>query len=187
MIINIFKLVLKSPKTGWEILSSLEPTHAKTNVGHKIVLLISIIAGLLSFTGIIIHHNESVNLAFRYFGFSSLKWIISLYAASFVISKLSKGFKGNLLYSNTLIVVAVCASFLVVFTSLIYIFPTAKVVLYALSALGAIYLYYAFTALSGVSKERVPGFLLISLLIFALLVFFSEMILVVIFSIPVHL
>lgn len=113
--------------------------------------------------------------------------MISLYIASYAISKLSKGFKGNLSFDRTLVVVPVCASFLVLFSSLTYLVSTAQVILYFLSAIGVVYLYYAFVRLSGVPKERVPGFLLISLLILALIIFIMEMVLVIIFSIPVHL
>ncbi|MDY0254961.1 MAG: hypothetical protein RBR30_11195 [Tenuifilaceae bacterium] len=185
MIVNIFKSILKSPKTGWEVLEN--PSNTSKNVGLRIIILFSFIAGLLSFAGIIIHHNESASIALKYFGFTSLKWILSLYIASYAISKLSKGFKGNLSFDRTLVVVPACASFLVLFSSLTYLVSAAQVILYFLSAIGVVYLYYAFVGLSGVTKERVPGFLLISLLIFALIIFIMEMVLVIIFSIPVHL
>lgn len=185
MVFNIFSSILKSPRTGWEALD--KPIGESKSIGGRIIILLSIIAGLLSLGGIVVHHNESVNLALRYFGFTSIKWMLSLYFASYAISKLSKGFKGNLPFDKTLVIVPVSASFLVLFSSLTYLIATAQVILYFLSAVGVVYLYYAFVGLSGVPKERVPGFLLISLLIFALIIFILEMVLVIIFSIPVHL
>jgi hypothetical protein len=83
--------------------------------------------------------------------------------------------------------VPVCASFLVLFSSLTYLVSTAQVILYSLSTIGAIYFYFSIVMLSGIAKERIPGFLLISLLIFALIIFMVEMVLVVIFNIPIHL
>jgi hypothetical protein len=185
MIINIFKSILKSPKTGWEVLEN--PSNTSKNLGIRIIVIFSIIAGLLSLAGIIIHHNESTSIAIRYFGFTTIKWMLSLYIASYVISKLSKGFKGNLSVDRTLVVVPVCASFLVFFSSLTYLVSAAQVILYSLSTIGAIYFYFSIVMLSGIAKERIPGFLLISLLIFALIIFIVEMVLVVIFNIPIHL
>lgn len=185
MIFNVFKSILKSPKTGWEVLEN--PSNTSKKVGIRIIVLFSIVAGLLSLAGIIIHHNESANIALRYFGFTSTKWIISLYIASYTISKLSSGFKGNLSFDQTLVIVPVCASFLVFFSSLIYLISEAQLILYLFSSVGAIYFYFSVVMLSGIAKERIPGFLLISLLIFALIIFMVEMVLVVIFNIPIHL
>ncbi len=185
MLINLIKSILTSPRDGWEKLDKIESISA--TIGFNLLVNLALIAGIISFVGISISNGGSFVLAVKYFGYISLKWLFSILFGSWAIAKLVRGFKGMISMPKTLIILTICSSILVISISLGHIFPVAKVLFYLLGSIGVVYYYFALNRLSGLSRERVPGFLLISLLVFALIVFIVEMILVVVFNIPVHL
>jgi hypothetical protein len=185
MMISLIKSILISPKKGWENLNKINPISL--SIGLNLVVNLALIAGLLSFMGIIFSKDGSFVLAIKYFGYVSLKWLLSIFIASWAIGKLTKGFKGETTFLHMLLVIAISSSFLVIAISLTHIFPAAKMILNFLSSVGLIYYYYAILHLTGITHERIPGFLLISLLVYAIIVFFIEMMLVVFFNMPIHL
>jgi hypothetical protein len=185
MLINLIKSILVSPIDGWDSLDKSE--RVSTTAGFNLLVNLALIAGIISFVGISISSEGSFVLAIKYFGYISLKWLFSILFASWAIAKLARGFKGIMSMPKTLIIISLCSSILIISISLGHIFPVAKVFFYLLSSIGVVYYYFALNKLSGLSHERVPGFLLISLLVLALIVFIVEMVLVLIFNIPVHL
>ncbi|MDY0201455.1 MAG: hypothetical protein WC951_09690 [Bacteroidales bacterium] len=182
---TVIKQILKSPKSGWQILP--DAISNRKLIGLNILITVAILAGSLSFIGVYLNTGGSFLLAIQYFAYIILKWTASIYFASWALSKLIKGSKGHLSFWLTLAVLAICTSFLMVFTSISHIVSFVKIPMYLLSILGLVYYYFALEKLAGLNKEQLPGFLIISLLVVAIILFFIELLLAIFFNIPFNL
>lgn len=185
MILNLVKSILISPREGWNNVSRLG--QKSIPIGLYMLFCLVLLAGILSIIGVNTNENGSTILATRYFGYISLKWIVCIPLTSWTLTRLVKAYKGSLSFREILLIVTFCSSFLVIASSLSYIFPTAKIVFQALSAIGIVYYYFALTKISGLPPQRTPGFLLISILVYAVIIFFVDLTLIIAFSIPINL
>src|SRR5690554_6204846 len=141
MVFPIIKQIFRSPKNGWQALP--DAIQNRKIVGFNILIAAAIIAGSLSFIGVYTNTEGDFSLAIRYFGYISLKWVISIWMASWAINKLVNGLKGQTSFWIMLTVLAICSSFLMVFVSISHIAPLAKVPMYILSLIGLVYYYFA--------------------------------------------
>ena len=182
---TIIKQILRSPKSGWQILP--DAINNRKLIGFNILITAAILAGIISFIGIYLNTEGSFLLASRYFGYIMAKWVIGIYIASWALSKLIKGSKGHLSFWLTLAILAICSSFLMLFISISHIVSFVKIPMYLLSIIGLVYYYFALEKLAGLRKEQLPGFLIISLLVVAIILFFIELLLAVFFNIPFNL
>jgi hypothetical protein len=185
MIYKLLKKLIVSPREGWNELRDLETSLNQTY--FSVLLPLVFFASTITFIGTALSNEVSIEIALNYFGFTFLKWISSIILSSWAISKLVGGFKGVRDYNTILILVTVSSSLLVIFTSLSHLFPAIRMVFSGLSFIGLIYYYFGLVELSGIIKERIIGFLLISLLVFAINVFVFEFFWGLIFNIPIYL
>jgi hypothetical protein len=185
MLSKLIKDIYFSPKEGWIGLTG--NSNQSKRDSYVFLLVIVILASTLSFVGTLIKGDGVLLVAFQYSGFVLFKWLLSISAASWAISKLAKGFKGCISSQDTLILLTVSSSFLIVLSSLGHIFTGLRIFFYVASSIGLIYYYFGLLKLTGINGERITGFLLISLLVFAIIVFIVELMLVIIFNIPIHL
>ena len=182
---TLIRNILKSPRDGWQNLPDV--INNRKFIGFNILITVAMLAGSLSFIGVYIKTEGAFLLAIRYFGYVTARWVIGILLASWALSKLTKGFKGQVSFGNMLTIITICSSFLMLFVSISHIVPLLRVPMYFLSAIGLVYYYFALEKLAGLRKEQIPGFLLTSILIIAIVLFFTELILAFFFKIPINL
>jgi hypothetical protein len=185
MFFRTLKILIISPREGWIKLRELK--ISLNQAYFNILLPLVLFASGITFVGTALIEEVSIEVALKYFGYTFLKWILSIIISSWAINKLIGGFKGVKDFNTTLIVVTISSSLLVIFSSLSHLFPLLKMVFIGLSFIGLIYYYFGLVELSGIVKERIVGFLLISLLVFAVNIFVFEIFLGLIFNIPINL
>ncbi|PKP35040.1 MAG: hypothetical protein CVT98_10415 [Bacteroidetes bacterium HGW-Bacteroidetes-15] len=185
MLTKLITTIFISPDKGWVNLRSAEFSVSQILLSFLFPLIF--LASVITFIGILLIEGESAELASRYFGFTFLKWISSITISAWAINSLVGGFKGKKDFQRILFLVIFSSAFFVIFKSLVHLFPFARIVLLGFSFVGLIYFYFGLVELSGISKERITGFLLISLLVFSLNVFVLEIFWGLIFNIPIQL
>jgi hypothetical protein len=182
---NLLTKIFLMPWIGWEEVKDTKISY--TYCLSNILLPVVFAASLITYLGTILHESGDQQLALKYFAFSFGKWSLTIVISSWAINKLIGGFKGKKDLNSSFLVITVSSSIVVILTSLTHLIPSFKSFLIALSALGLLHYYFGIALLLTVPKERIVGFLLISLLIFALNIFVFEIILALVLNFPIHL
>lgn len=184
MLGKLIKTIFVSPKQGFNIIKT-------SDIGYLSILLLIlsfvIIVASIVFFAVINTQNQEFDLALRYFFFTNLKWLSSLLISTWAINNLIGGFKGGKNFKQRLILVFISASFFMILSSLGYIFPEKRSILLGFSFIGLIYYFFGLSELTSIVKERITGFLLISLLVFILIVFLFQIFWGLIFNLPIQL
>jgi hypothetical protein len=182
---NLLLKIFFTPWNGWEEAKDIKIPFSFILL--NLLLPIILAASIISFMGNILHESGNQNLALKYFAFSFIKWFLTIILSSWTINKLIGGFKGQKDLNSLFLVVTVSASLVVTLLSFAYLVPNLKTTLTFLSLYGLVNFYFGIVFLITLPKERIVGFLLISLLIFALNIFVFEIILAFVLNFPIHL
>ena len=185
MVVSVFIQVLFSPKTGWKILK--EVSVPSKQILFQLLSPIILFSSLLIFVGTFTSTESNINLAFKYFGFSFLKWITTIILSTWAINKLVGGFKGKKNFSNSFFIVVLSTLLPILFVSLSYVLPLLGNPLLFFSLIGFLYYLLGFRILSEIPNERFVGFLLILSLVFVVNLLIMQLFWSVVFSIPFSL
>lgn len=185
MIGKLLISVFVSPSKGFSAIKKSEVKVSK--LFFNILLPFILIVAALAFVGVFFVQKMPIEEALRYSAFSFLMWLTAIPLSSWAINSLVSSFKGEKHFGHIFYIIAISVSFLLVFSGLSYLFPDRKHVLMGLSFVGFFYYYIGLLELTSIPRERLTGFLLISLLVFALIVFISQIFWGLAFRIPIQL
>jgi hypothetical protein len=150
-------------------------------------LPIVFIATALVFLSVIQSEEEISSIVYRYAGYTMAKWLFSVILTSWAVNRLVPAFKGETDIRNIYTLMVFSTSFMVLSLSVSFILPQQKALVSLLGLFGLYYYYQGLKIFTGIPHERTVGFLLISLLIFAMVTILFEFFLGMVFGIPIHL
>ena len=153
----------------------------------RIHLPLVLISAFIVILGVTANEEGISPLTLHYFVYTTIKWVLSIYLSAWAVNRLVSAFKGTKNIRNVYTLMVVSTVFVVLALSVSFVMPERRSFVSLFSLVGLYHFYQGAIIFTSIRRERTVGFLLISLLIFAINTVFFEFFLGILFGIPIHL